>query len=197
MTDEFTDILTASLNIKRISDKLLDEADVQASMTADRQPARTTRLKVEVIGCTVSGGLISVNGSTHEIFSFADNGYSIGEKEFTSITGITMSGISDGFIEVKAVSRTGQPINQEISIHDNLPVNFFAISGQLRMMASGQEVISKYKFMAAPDKLLEEKDIMYAVSNIQGLTRGEITFVESIIDFDGLTFSHEAEVRPL
>ena len=41
---EFTDILTASLNIKRISDKLLDEADVQASMTADRQPARTTRL---------------------------------------------------------------------------------------------------------------------------------------------------------
>jgi len=194
---EFTDILTASLNIKRISDKLLDEVAVQASMTADRQPARATRLRIELSGCTISGGLISVNGSTLETFAFTANGYSIGEKDFTSITGITITGISDGLIEIKAVSRTGQPINQEATIHSNLPVNFFAISGQLRMMASGQEVISKHKFMFAPDKLLEEKDIIYAVSNINGLTRGEITFVESIIDFNGSTHHHEAEVKPL
>ena len=65
------------------------------------------------------------------------------------------------------------------------------------MMKSGQEVIAKYKFMAAPDKLIEEKDIIYAVSNIQGLTRGEITFSESIIDFDGATHHTESEVKPL
>lgn len=194
---EFTDILTSSLKIKRLTDSLLDKKAVAGSISTDRQPPRASRLKVEIVGATITSGLVNVAGSTNESFAFTENDIKIGLKDFTSISGITLSGISDGFIEVKAVSPIGQPINQEQEIYSSLSVKFFPLSGKIRMIAAGQEKVAKYKFMTAPDKVIKGNDLIYALSGIQGLTRGQVTFVEEIIDFDGLTHHIEAEVMPL
>lgn len=194
---EFTDILTSSLKIKRLTAHLLDKVGVSASLSVDRQPQRACRLNVAVSGATIQSGLVNIAGSTNESFAFTENDIKIGIKDFTSISGIAVSGISDGFIEIKAVSRTGQPVNQEKEIYDSLAVRFFAISGRIRMQASGQEKIAKYKFMAAPDKVIQENDLIYAIAGIQGMTRGQVNFVEQIMDFDGATHHVEAEVMPL
>lgn len=195
---EFQDVLRGRANIKRLDSRLLDKAAVAASLSADRQPGKTTRLQIEVVGATVSSGLVNIAGSTNEAFSFSGNGVQVSTKDFTSISGVTLSGISDGFIEIKAVSRSGQPVNQEISIYNNIAVRFFADQGRVTMKPSGEERITKYKFMAEPDKIIKENDIFYALSGvIAGITRASVEFVEAPRDFDGATHHIECGVEPL
>lgn len=194
---EFSDILTSEIQLKRLTDDLLDKSAVLGSMNSSRQPSKTSRLKVIIDGATVSNGLVNVAGSTNESFAFSQNDIKIGEKDFISISGITTSGISDGFIEIKAVSVIGQPINQEVEVYSSLKVRFYPIDGKIRMMAMGQEKIAKYKFMCESDKVVKENDLIYALSGIQGLTRGQVSFVEQILDFAGLTHHLENEVIPL
>lgn len=194
---ELTDVLTGRLNLKRMTADLLDGVSVSDSMNVDRQPPKACRLVVDIEGATISTGLVNVAGSTTETFSFSENGPKIGIKDFTSISGVTISGISGGTIGIKAVTRTGQPINQETTVYSNMAVRFYAISGKIRMIAAGQEKAAKYKFMAAPDKVIKENDIFYAVSGVQGLTMGRVDFVEEVIDLDGVTHHIEAEVLGL
>jgi hypothetical protein len=194
---EFTDILTASIQLKRLTDNVLDNKAVAASMSADRNPRASSRLAIEVAGCTIAAGSVTVAGSTNEVFSFTENGVRVGTKDFTSISGITVAGISDGFIQIRAVTKTGQPINQERTIYASLAVRFFALSGKIRMMATGQEKVAEYGLMAAPGMDIQENDIIYPVSGISGLTMGRVSFVEDLFDFDGSTTHIEAEImRP-
>lgn len=195
---EFQDVLQGRADIRRLTDNLLDKVSVADSLSADRQPEKSVRLEVVVSGATVSSGLVNIAGSDNETFNFSDNGTQIGSKNFTSISGITMSGIEDGFVEIKAITRTGQPVNQEASVYSNIPVRFFATSGKITMQASGEERITKYKFMAEPDKIIKENDIFYALSGIiAGITRASVEFVEAPRDFDGATHHIECEVKPL
>jgi len=191
---EFTEILQGRIRLKRLTSSLLDKKAVAASMTVDRQPLQACRLAIEVVGCTVLNGTISLAGSTTDSLNFSANGTQVNTKDFTNISGITVAGISNGFIQIKAVSKTGQPMNQEKEIYASLPVKFFPLSGRIRMMAPGQEKVAQYKFMAELDKDIQENDLIYALSGIAGLTRGQVSFVETFIDFDGITHHLEAEV---
>jgi hypothetical protein len=44
------------------------------------------------------------------------------------------------------------------------------------------------------DKDVRENDMIYAVSGIAGLTRGQISFVEPLYEFDGVTHHQECEI---
>jgi len=194
---ELTDILNASIKITRLTSLLVDKSAVAASLTADRQPSRASRLSVEIEGATVSSGSVTITGSTVEAITFDANGSKSGLKDFSSISSIAISGISDGFIKVRAVSRSGQYINQECDVYNPMAVKFYAIDGRIRMLKQGQQDIVKYKFMAAPDKVILPGDMMYALSGVAGITMGQVDFVEAIVDFDGATHHIEAEIKEL
>ena len=191
------DILTARVNITRLSSLLLDSIIPAASLTPNRQPLKSCRLQVEVSGATVTTGLVNVAGSTTETISFAANGVQVSTKDFTSVSGITLSGIAGGLISVRAISKTGQFINREVTIENNMPVRFYAQSGRIRMMRQGTEKIAEYKIMAAWNKDIQENDLLYPVSGIYGLTIGQITFVRKLFDFSGVTVHIEAEVAKI
>lgn len=140
----------------------------------------------------VVGGL--EQSSTSEIFSFTSDGILSGSLDFTSLTRIACSGIVGGRIFVRAINNMGQPINQQISVEDDLPVRFYAQNGRIRMLKHGQDRIAKYKIMAEPDADIRDNDIIYAVSGCFGLTYGQIDFVEKFYDFDGVTHHTEAEI---
>lgn len=191
------DIFTARIDIKRLTSSLLDGITPSASMSFDRQPDRSTRLQIKVEGAAVSSGLVNVSGSTTETFNFSGNATLQGTKEFTSVSGLTLSGIVGGSIFIDAVSKYGQPNNRETTIYSSLPVRFYAQDGKIRMQKSGQEKIAKYKLMTREDRDLQENDIMIAISGITGLTRGTISFVHKIVDFSGNGHHVQAEIQDL
>jgi len=197
---ELTDVLNASIDIKRMMDEVLDKAAVIASMSLDRQPAEEVRLQIEVEGCTIGSGLVSFDGSTTEQVAFTENGIDVSTKGFTNVSGITVIGISDGFITIRAVSKLGQNVNQEVSIYAGMSTMFYPLSGRAKeilMMATGQKDISIYKFMAPPANIIKRNDLVYAVSGIQGLTRGQVDSVNEIVDLDGNTHHVECNVLGL
>lgn len=194
---EFTDILVGRLDVKHLTPFLLDETAAGTTHAFNRQPAKASRLEINVRGAAVAAGSAVVDGSTVETIAIDDNGSWVGEKDFTSLTTVVLSGITGGYVSVRAVTPTGQPINQEVVRHTSLPVRFYPMSGKIRMVAAGQKNVATYKFMAAPDKVIEANDLVYAVSGIPGITMGQVSFVEEIVDFDGATHHMEAEVVPL
>lgn len=193
---EFNVILTGRLKLKRLTPNVVDKTASIASLAVSRQPAQSCRLAVEVEGATISTGSVAFAGSTNETINFTANSVEVSTKDFTSISTITVAGISNGFITVRAVSKMGQPVNQEKDIYASLPVRFYPMAGKIRMLAVGQEKAAKYKFMCDYDKDIQENDIFYGLSQVAGLTRGMITFVENIFDLDGVTHHIEAEVIP-
>lgn len=193
---EFSDILTGRLKLKRLTPNIVDKTATIASVTINRQPTQACRLAVEVEGATVATGSVAIAGSTTETLSFTANSVGVSTKDFSSISGITIAGISNGFITVRAVSKMGQPVNQEREVEASLPVRFYAINGKIRMIAAGQEKVAKYKFMCDYNKDVQENDIIYGISQVAGLTRGMVSFVENIFDLDGVTHHIEAEVIP-
>lgn len=193
---ELSDVLTGRLRLRRLTPNLVDKSVSIASLAITRQPAQSCRLVAEVEGATIGAGSIAFAGSTNETLNFTENTVVVGSKDFTSLSTITVSGISNGFITVRAVTKMGQPINQEKDVYSSLPVRFYPMAGKIRMLAVGQEKIAKYKFMADYDKDIKENDIIYGLSQVAGLTRGMISFVEHIFDLDGITHHIEAEVIP-
>lgn len=191
------DIFTALVDIKRLTSSLLDGITPSTIMSFDRQPDRSTRLQIKIEGASVSNGLVNVSGNTDETFSFTGNETLKGSKDFTSISGLTLSGIVGGSIYIDAISKYGQPNNQEKDIYSNLPVRFYAQDGRIRMQNTGQEKIAKYKIMTREDRDLQENDILIAVSGITGLTRGTISFVHKVVDFNGDGHHVQAEIQDL
>lgn len=195
---ELTDILAGRMQIKRFTANVVDKKAIVASISADRQPKASCRLVVEISGVAVAAGTVSVAGTTSESFSFSDNSAKVGAKDFSSISGVTVAGLTSGYVEIRAVTKTGQPLNQEKEIYASMPVRFYAIDRkQVRMIPPGQQKMAKYMFMAAPEKDVQENDLVYAISGVAGLTRGQVTFVETIFDFEGVTHHIEAEVMQL
>jgi len=192
-----TDILTSVVNLKRNTAFVVDEIAVGASISVDRQPAKSSRIEVEIIGATVSSGLVNLAGNTTETLNFADNGVQVGQLNFTSLTGITISGISDGFIKARALSKMGQPLNQEILISENMNIRFFAENGRIRTLKQGQEDVSNYRLIAEPDADVQDNDLIFAVSGIFGLTLGQIKFSEKLYDFSGTAHHVEAEIMKI
>lgn len=194
---DVTDILTSVVNLKRNTSFSVDKVAVGATVGIDRQPPKSCRLEIEVIGATISSGLVNIAGNVNESFNFTENGVEVGQQNFTSIASMTMSGIEDGFVQMRCLNKMGQPINQEILIEENMRIRFFAEKGHIRRMKVGQENISKYRLIAEPTADIQDNDFIYAVSGVFGLTLGEITFSEKIYDFDGVAHHIEAEIMDL
>jgi hypothetical protein len=143
----------------------------------------------------VSDGVLGLGtpaNSTSEVFTFSENTEKAGVINFSSIAGITTSGITNGFINVRAVTKMGQPINQIISVQDNVPVRFYKQHGRIKLVKQGDELVSEYKIMAEPNLDIRDEDLVYPLSDVVGLTLGLVNFVERIWDFDGLTHHTEA-----
>lgn len=94
-----------------------------------------------------------------------------------------------------SITDLGQTILQESTVYASLPVRFYAISGKVRMLAAGRQKVAQYKFMAGPDKDVQENDIMYALSGVAGITMGRVSFVETLMDFAGASHHIEAEIQ--
>ena len=190
-------IFTARVDILRLTSALLDGTTPEASMSFDRQPLRETELQVKIEGAAITNGLVNISGSTDETFNFSTNGVQISTKKFTSLAGLTLSGIVGGSIFIDAFSKYGQQNNQERTIYSDLPVRFYAQDGRIRMQKAGQEKVAQYKIMAREDRDLQENDILIAVSGIVGLTRGTLSFVQRVVDFSGNGHHVQAEIQDL
>jgi hypothetical protein len=147
----------------------------------------------------VAGSSILPGSNIVEQFLFDEDGVGVGESDFTSITGITLAGIDGGTIQVRAVNKMGQPVNQDYTIESNVPARFYEIGGRLAvrknvMKQTGQEKLVRYKLMAEPDLDLCQNDLIFAVSGVFGITLGQVDFVHKIYDFDGVTHHTEAEL---
>jgi len=193
-----TGVLTGRINLKRNTQFVLDSISPSSPITVDRQPVSSSRLVVSVAGATVSNGLVNISGNVNETIQFDNNKNMVGSQNFTSISGITLSGINGGLIKISTVNTLGEPMMQERLIESNLPVRFYPInSSKLGMMRvkAGDERIAQYSMMVAPDKDVRENDIIYAVSGIMGLTIGIVSFVSGIFDFNGITHHIHCEVK--
>ena len=192
---EFSGVLTGRVTLKRLTSNLVDSVATGLTVTLSRQPPSSCRLEVEIAGATAfNGALVNIAGSTTESFSFTENGMMLGAKNFTSITGITTSGISGGNISIKAVTPMGAALVQERQISASLPVRFYPVDGRIRMLAQGQQKIAKYKMMAEGTAPIKENDLVYVLSGFAGLTLGQVSFVDQISGFDGATHHIECEI---
>ena len=199
---DFTEILRQQLQVKRFTANIVDKKVIVSSISPDRQPKANCRLAVEISEATaISSGLVSIEGTTVEELSFDANGVVVGVKDFDSVTGITVGGIIGGKIEIRAVTKTGQPINREYEVYASIPVRFYPMKAgtrmQVKMLPAGQQGAGEYKFMAEPNRDIRENDVVYAVSGIPGMTRGQVVFVNTLFDFEGVTHHIEAEVLKL
>lgn len=151
----------------------------------------------------VSNGMLgtTVVSSTSETFEFDSNTCVLGTTNFSTIAGITTSGISDGFISVRAVNRMGQPVNQEKIISNGMAVRFYSkgdsTQRKILMKLAGQDKSALYKIMAEPDADIQDKDVIYPLNGVYGLTMGTIDFTRRIYDFDGITHHTECDVLDL
>lgn len=199
---DITDILTGRITLKRNTKYLLDGLTPAASLEVDRQPVQASRLEIKIDGATVVNGLVNVSGNINESFSFSDNDIQIGEQDFTSISGITISGIDGGSIWISAIDGMGQQINQQKAIKESMHVRFFLKPSKagmfgVQMQKTGEEDIADYWMMAEPDADIELNDLVFVESGLAGLTKGKIEFIEKLYDFDGITLHTEAKIKNL
>jgi hypothetical protein len=139
-------------------------------------------------------GIQTYVGSTKETFNFTENGVKGGTVEFSTISGITISGIDSGEISIKAISKFGQPITQLITVQSNVPVRFYSQTGRVSTRPQGQEQVGQYRLMVEPDVDIQTEDLVYPISGVSGISIGIVNFSEKIFDFDGLTHHTEADL---
>jgi hypothetical protein len=98
-------------------------------MTATRQPVRASALEVFVNGAVGSGqmtiqGLVA-GSTTTEILTYAASGYKQSTKLFSSIIGITTSGLADEptppQVQIRAVARDGSSQESSYEIRRDVP----------------------------------------------------------------------------
>jgi len=200
---EVTNILTAVVNLKRNTSFLLEKVAVSPNPTVDRQPIESSRLEVTIVGATIATtGVVDIAGNVNESFNFTADGIEIGVQNITTISGISLSGIDDGFVDVRAVDKMGQSINQEKTVQDSMAVRFFRYQGSARgqgriaikMMKQGQEKVADYGMISEPDSDVEENDLVYVQSGMSGFTLGQVHLSEKLINFAGATHHTESEI---
>lgn len=106
--------------VLRQTESILDAAEVEPTMSADRQPVRASLLLVYVRSGTDNSGTVTIAGtvdgsSDSEVLTFTAAGRKRTTKAFTAIDsgGITTSGLADEAspptIDIVAVGRDGNP----------------------------------------------------------------------------------------
>lgn len=135
---------------------------------------------------------IDLGISSSETFSFSRNSVDRGSQEFIYISTITVSGISAGFISLKAINDMGQPVNQLGVVDSSMHCRFYTQQGRVKMQKVGQVETGDWKMMCEPNADIEENDVVEIISGAAGITAGRIVWKEAIFDFAGLTHHIEA-----
>lgn len=148
---------------------------------------------------SVSDGLLGLDPDEvdSEVFLFTEPGVKRGIKQFTTIDGMTLSGIDGSMVEVRAINSLGQPVVQDVQVASSLPVRFYSQSGRIRMRPQGQVEPGNYKIMAEPDADIRTGDIVETISGVTGMTIGRVVRAEKIFDFAGATHHTEAEIADI
>lgn len=182
---EFEDILTGLVTIKRKTNVLLDAVEPSATLTPNRQPSKQCRLNINITGALVNNGIVAVAGNTTETFMFTENTSKIGSKNFSAVNSVVVSGITYGTIQVNSIDHTGAPVLQEKMLYDGVNARVEAQSGQVRMNPQGRQILGEYIGLIGGTYVdVLENDFVYITSGCQGLTLGQITFVDLIRDFN-------------
>lgn len=200
--DEFLSTLNQTLDVYRPTDNVLDTTPVATSLTPDRNPPESSRLRVTLDHSVVASASVTIAGSTNETVSITNGNRGFETtKFFTSISGITTGGITGGTIQVEALDRVGNPILQENLAMSALSVYFWhpmqRVGQGREEKPSGDEELAKYRILTPGDAGIRVNDIVYAGAGIDGLTRGRIDLVEYHRDHDGNAHHIEAEIIQL
>jgi len=173
------DTYTKTITLTRLTAEVLAAATPTASMTPNYQPAGAANMMVRLRGGS-SGGNITVIGQVGgapdtEVISLAsgDTGQQ-GTKLFTTVGSFTLSGISDGTVEVTAVRSSGEPYTRELIV-STIMGRIKARKGYLRMIATGRDPVSDYVMACMGADEIKEERFVYTDGK-----KYEITFVSPV-----------------
>jgi len=172
----FTSLINLrNCRVTRNTNIILEETEIIAAPLVDRQPPRAACLQIEISGCSDGTGTVTVNGTTllggagdSDVFTFTANGIEEGaRKEFTHIDSIATLGfigeVVVGDIEIKAATKTGQPIYSEIEIFEEMNCWIDMHRGGVSVIIPGGVItgITKLFCKHDPANLLVENDFIY------------------------------------
>jgi hypothetical protein len=124
MVMSFIGLLNLSGVVTRRSDNVVDSISISPTLTIDRQPSESSYMNIKV-SSTCGSGIVYITGlvvgvTTTEVKSFSSANVVRTSNPFTSIIGITTSGLlSTGNIEVVCRTLENTPIYQEVTAHSS------------------------------------------------------------------------------
>jgi len=174
----FTSLINLrNCRVTRNTDVILEKIQITAAPVGFRQPPRAACFSIEISGCSVGIGTVTVHGTTvldgvetpldSEVHAFSENEIVEWKKEFTHIdliaTTLFFFEVVVGDIEIKAKTPTGQPIYQEIPIFDEMPCWVDVRRGGIVIAIPGGIVTQVTKLFTEHDPLhpLRENDLIY------------------------------------
>lgn len=149
-----------------------------------------------IVGATVIEGITAL-APTNETIPIPDNGEFVFSNDYSTITGLTFSGISDGFISLHAQTNLGEPIYQKVSVDSAAKVRFYEKAGRIKIEKEGTDRKAEYRVMFEPDSTIQDNDFLYFPAGLYGATHGVVSFVKKIKDFDGTYHHTEAKIQHL
>ena len=180
----FEDLLSATASIYRRTNRLFSGA-IAATMSPTYQPSSGSYFLLTVASL-VGSGTITVSGlvggvADTEAFSFSADGFLQGSKKFTSITGITSSGITSGTLTIDAVTSGGQEKYTEYLVSSGVKVRIVERRSLTAVSIPGGVISSELMMLCLPGADILERDIVLSSS-----VRYRATSVLEQLDFDSV-----------
>ena len=85
----------------------------------------------------------------------------------------------------------------ETVVAANASVFFYMNKGDYKMLLPGNFTAGDFTMMALPTEDVQPGDLIYPVSNVVGLTFGEVLSVMPYPDFDGMTHHVDVQIKRL
>ena len=177
----FEELLNTTAAIYRRTNRLFSGA-IAATMSPTYQPSSGSYFLLTVASL-VGSGTITVSGlvggvADTEAFSFSADGFLQGSKKFTSITGITSSGMT-GTLTIDAVTSTGGPKEAEYLVASGVKARIVERRSLTAVSIPGGTISSELAMLCLPGVDILERDIVLSNS-----TKYRVTSVLEQLDFD-------------
>lgn len=196
--NDFEDTLGHVVKVSAFTDSLLTAALTTDTFTLTTAMTQESKLKVEISGANgLTLALVSIDGSTDETLTFTQNDFQITENEFTSVAQITVSGLTDGTLQVTGFHAGGQPVYYESAKNSNMPCFISELSAKEKMQLAGLDKPAEYRALFLQTESIAANDFLEPVSGIAGLTRAQIINPFYVFDFAGNTHHIESLVKKL
>lgn len=192
----FEDLLNEEVRVYRKTNQLYS-GEISASMTLTYQPPSEAVLLFDVSDLVLSNttGTLTVHGVVGgavdtEDFSFSGNGFSQGEKEFTSVSEITSSGITSGTLVVTSVRPAGQALSTEYLVKAGVKARIVERKSLISVAIPGGVLIAGLKMYCLEGTDILENDIV-----VNNSSRYNVT---SVIEKVGYSELHHkvASIKP-